>query len=168
MLLRREDVVLALLDLGADAGTTLGHRLLAAAGADVDQLNSEGQPPLHFTVRFLEEERSAVITAELLRLGANVNAAWAPRGITPLMLAACPTVVDHLLVHGADVSARDRSDMTCLHYSARFGRLNIIKIMLEHGADPNINMPLLIAERYAQSETEAYLKAAYGQQYKPV
>jgi ankyrin repeat protein len=43
-----------------------------------------------------------------------------------------------LLEAGADVNARDRGGHTSLHWACSYGRVNIARFLLEHGADPNV------------------------------
>lgn len=47
-------------------------------------------------------------------------------------------LVDLLLERGADVNARRRDGMTALHSAAHRGHLEVIRRLLESGADPNI------------------------------
>lgn len=44
--------------------------------------------------------------------------------------------VEYLLEHGADVNRGLKS--SSLHYSACFGRPNIVKLLLQYGADPDL------------------------------
>lgn len=102
--------------------------------------------------------------AECIKNGADVNCTWTNGYIeneTPLMLASdsgLAEMVDLLLKSGADVRLKTISisngagDLTALHYALNPGKkekryLNIIKALLEAGADPdspsnNGNTPL--------------------------
>jgi len=42
-----------------------------------------------------------------------------------------------LLEAGADVNARDRGGHTSLHWACWYGRVEIARFLLDHGADPN-------------------------------
>ena len=44
--------------------------------------------------------------------------------------------VEYLLEHGADVNRGVKS--SSLHYAACFGRPNIVKLLLQYGADPEL------------------------------
>ena len=44
--------------------------------------------------------------------------------------------VEYLLEHGADVNRGLKS--SSLHYAACFGRPNIVKLLLQYGADPDL------------------------------
>ena len=46
------------------------------------------------------------------------------------------TKVEYLLEHGADVNRGLKS--SSLHYAACFGRPNIVKLLLQYGADPEL------------------------------
>jgi ankyrin repeat protein len=91
-------------------------------------------------------EASALGDLETVRklVGANrglVNS-FAPDGFYPLGLAAYfghRTIVEFLLKNGADVSlaARNAQKVTALHAGASRGAAEIVKILLEAGADPN-------------------------------
>lgn len=43
-----------------------------------------------------------------------------------------------LLEAGADVNARDRGGHTSLHWACWYGHTDIARLLLEHGADPNV------------------------------
>jgi len=71
----------------------------------------------------------------------NVNAKdTAGRKSSPLHFAAGfgrRDVVDHLLVCGASVHARDDGGLIPLHNACSFGHAEVVKLLLQHGADPN-------------------------------
>jgi len=74
----------------------------------------------------------------LLSCGAPVSVdAQDARGCTALMLAGWrghADVVRELLAAGARVDVRDRDAWTALAFAARFGRLEIARVLLDHGA----------------------------------
>jgi ankyrin repeat protein len=68
---------------------------------------------------------------------------FAADGFYPLGLAAYfghPTIVEFLLKNGADVklAARNAQKVTALHAGASRGGAEIVKLLLEAGADPNV------------------------------
>ncbi|CAG0915375.1 unnamed protein product [Notodromas monacha] len=63
------------------------------------------------------------------------------RHSTPLHFAAGynrVAVVEYLLSHGADVSARDRGGLVALHNACSYGHLEICQLLVRHGASVNV------------------------------
>jgi ankyrin repeat protein len=145
---------LALLSDGADArassedGTTALHwaayhddvalaRALLAAGADPNAINDYGSLPL--------VEAATIGNADLIRLllaaGAEVDAANAD-GQTALMVLARTNRIDAarlLLAAGADVNrAETWRGQTALMWAAAQGQPAMIRLLLEHGAEPDV------------------------------
>jgi ankyrin repeat protein len=110
---------------------------LLAAGANARAVTTFGSyTPLHLAA----ERGAATVIAALLRAASPVDARTIT-GATPLMLAATagdPTAVTALIDGGADVNARetDRSQ-TPLIFAVANNRLDAVKVLLAHGADPN-------------------------------
>ena len=46
------------------------------------------------------------------------------------------SLVAHMLCHGYEIDATDESKATALHHAARNGRLEVIKLLIDQGADP--------------------------------
>ncbi|MCU1240880.1 MAG: hypothetical protein JWO71_1606 [Candidatus Acidoferrum typicum] len=91
-------------------------------------------------------EASALGDLETVRRLVNVDRALvnalAADGFFPLGLAAYfghPSIVEFLLKNGADVkqAARNAQKVTALHAGASRGGAEIVKMLLEAGADPN-------------------------------
>lgn len=57
-------------------------------------------------------------------------------GDVPMTARGVPIKVEYLLEHGADVNRGLKS--SSLHYAACFGRPNIVKLLLQYGADPEL------------------------------
>jgi ankyrin repeat protein len=80
--------------------------------------------------------------SELLRQDPQLVSAWSPDGFTALHLAAFfgqEAVAKLLLQHGADVqlAARNPMQVAPLHAAAAGHNLPLVRILLEHGAQPN-------------------------------
>ena len=60
------------------------------------------------------------------------------------------------LATGADVGARDRHDGPALHWAVGGGKVETVKLMLDHGAEAS--------ERYAQAQTALALAQARGRE----
>jgi ankyrin repeat protein len=67
---------------------------------------------------------------------ADVNARDTKQN-TPLHDAENPAIMELLIEDGADVNARGYYGMTPLFPPVRAGREDCVKLLLEHGADPN-------------------------------
>jgi ankyrin len=114
-------------------------RLLLERGADVHAVNALTQQftlqntPLYWcTMR----RKGAEMTALLLEHGADVNSANSS-GDTPLLGAAISgdLASARVLVRaGAGVCAVCTNGMTCLHVAARGGQVEMLQLLLEHGA----------------------------------
>jgi len=92
-----------------------------------------------------------------LSRGANVNCAVGHEKFTPLMLAVRAgnlSAVKLLVEHGnADLRKRDKNEMIALLWAARMGRAEIMKYLINQGADPNVidrseMTPIMIAAKH--------------------
>mmetsp|Transcript_10021 Transcript_10021/g.13110 ORF Transcript_10021/g.13110 Transcript_10021/m.13110 type:complete len:808 (+) Transcript_10021:69-2492(+) len=125
----------------------LGHidvlRFLVKYGADVNVPSTRGSTPLHVAAEYAELECVKCLINEG---GAKVNIAN-DDGFTALMkccgiFGAQPSierrssVVKFLLEKaGADVNAKEKNMRTSLHLAAAYGYVEIIEVLLEHGAN---------------------------------
>jgi ankyrin repeat protein len=143
---------------------------LVKGGADVELASKSGFTPLMFTAQ-QDDPASASI---LLKAGAKANDVQPKSGLTPLIIASAMAhakTVDLLLDGGADPNARDSNGYAPLHKAVRdsdYGIdmdtreavLSIVKSLLKHGADPNLQIKQ-DKEKIA-AEIKAGANAFYG------
>jgi len=162
-----------------------GHKdlmqLLLDRKADTNKMGESGHTPLQTAVLNSRDDRNNIachddIVLLLIKNGADVNAKTR-RGEAALMMAArigCPGVAQVLIDNKADIHARTEFGYTALLYAVDRGvygnrdnvliqdRYNLVKYLLEHGADPNVSIydtgdtPLRIAKK------EEKKMASYG------
>jgi ankyrin len=106
-------------------------------GVNVNDTLASGAPPLN-SAAF---EGAIKVVRVLLNAGIYVNRSG-PDGITPLedaCLRGFDSVAAMLLDNGASVDATNSvSGETALYAAASFGRSNVVQMLLQRGADPNI------------------------------
>jgi len=108
---------------------------LVSCRANVNRRCSTGMTPLHWAVKAGLVHSLTV----LVKSGADVNAARANDGLTPLMMAVERdlTAVAALLSAGADVDAIDYARYTALCHAVKAGSLPIAEYLLQQGANPD-------------------------------
>ena len=143
------------LQVAIDSGVGLSAiKALIDAGADVnacvcwDDLSDEDQDdppydamhaPLELAARRTDDEAPAIVTA-LCEAGADPNQPSDDQGTVPLHFAYTRGAVEALILHGADVNARDNYGSTPL--VAIFQRntgvdFDCVKALIYAGADPS-------------------------------
>jgi uncharacterized protein len=111
--------------------------LLLKAGANPDTPIGTGETPLMTCAR----TGSADAVRMLLVHGANVNAKEPTQNQTALMWAAAERhtqVLRTLIEVKADLKAHTKSGFTALHFAARVGDLESVRMLLDAGVDVNI------------------------------
>ncbi|CAL8268903.1 unnamed protein product [Arctogadus glacialis] len=103
---------------------------------------------------------------ECLQNGAEVNG-YNAHGRTPLQVVklGCPAVALYLLESGADPNRPDRVHrLTVLHDAARDGYLDMVQVLVRHGADANLvddrgNRPVHLAVQEGHTEVVRLLNS---------
>ncbi|KAI9765993.1 MAG: hypothetical protein M1840_007000 [Geoglossum simile] len=113
--------------------------ILIKQGVDIDALCNE-ETALHYAIR----NRKPGMATCLLKRGAGVEIP-SKDGFTPLVLAVQLNRADIVLLlcelepnSRPNLDARDRNGLAALHHAAQADSTEILKILLAHKADPNI------------------------------
>jgi len=163
----------------AIVGDTAMLTNLIEGGADVNAVNADGQTALMAVARTGNVESARLLISH----GANVNAHELWRGQTALMWAAAeglPAMAKELIAHGADVNARSQTNnweldvtaeprrkymplggWTPLLFAARQGSLEAAKVLVDGGADVNLQDPDLVSPIVTAIVNGHYDVAAY-------
>jgi ankyrin repeat protein len=127
------------------------HKAVSADARSINKKGPFGSTPLMYAV--LYGDASAVRL--LLDKGADPNIRN-DAGASALMWAADDPAKARLLVdHRADVNVRSDSDRTPLMIAAAKGNPEVVKLLLEHHADPNAQAPGLLVTVSVLSEAAA-------------
>ena len=168
------------LDVRSQGGETLLHspafhgdvemvEILLGYNVDVNARREGGLTPLHeATIDGARNTRindvfqsSPDVVRILLEHGADVNTR-SDTGMTALHFAQSGEVVRVLLKHGANLT-EDEERKTPLHYAVQYRSVKPVRLLLEHGADPNarsndgsIPLHLVAVNLSSQSFNEFY------------
>jgi hypothetical protein len=121
--------------IAAENGDTATIRRLLAAGVDPSTRGRQGSA-LHLAIL----NRHPDVAALLIEAGANVNSPDLP--LETAVMACDLATTQRLIAAGADVNCADvnfadHEGMTPLMWAANRGSEPIVKLLLEHGANPN-------------------------------
>ncbi|KAJ3101504.1 hypothetical protein HDU97_001319 [Phlyctochytrium planicorne] len=104
--------------------------LLISHSADVNLPDRKGNTPLIVA----SSHSNLAIVDFLLSRSASVNSRNAS-GLTALHVTTSLPILETLLKHGADVEAMSHEGLTPLLYHCQLGRMEIVKGLIEYGAD---------------------------------
>jgi hypothetical protein len=135
-------------------------KLLLAGGFDPNALSESGQTPLYLAIK---EESPKVVEVLLASPALKVDLPN-PAGETALMMAALRGRLDwtrQLVSLGAKVR---REGWTPLHYAASGPNAEVVRFLLDQGAEinaiaPNGASPLMMAARYGAEDSVRLLLA---------
>ena len=118
-------------------GNSVLVRLLLKSGANPNTPIATGEAPLMTCAK----SGSVDAVRMLIEYGAAVNAKEPAQGQTALMWAAAerhPDVVKAFIDAHADLTATTKQGFTAIHFSARVGDLESVRLLLAAGVDVNI------------------------------
>ncbi|XP_034426422.1 ankyrin-3-like isoform X9 [Hippoglossus hippoglossus] len=106
-------------------------------GVDINICNQNGLNALHLA----SKEGHVEVVAELIKQGANVDAATKQKGNTALHIASLAgqtDVVKELVTHGANVNAQSQNGFTPLYMAAQENHMVVVQYLLDHGSSQSI------------------------------
>ncbi|XP_033867625.3 unconventional myosin-XVI-like isoform X1 [Acipenser ruthenus] len=125
--------------------------LLLLAGANVLLQDVNGNIPLDYAMEGTES--SYILLRHLEENGVDVNSMHHMKTQRPLTMLSD---VKHLLAAGGSVNQRNDEGVTLLHMACASGYRDVVSLLLENGADPQIAdnnywTPLHLAAKYGQT-----------------
>jgi ankyrin repeat protein len=114
---------------------------LLRAGANVDELSDEGHSALVASARFNRQEFAKL----LLENGADINHTGTDLTALDCAIQHSPQLVPFLVQYKPDLNQQSKKlGLTSLHVASEVGNPDIIKYLLEHGADAKIKSKQLL------------------------
>ena len=118
----------------ARAGKDDVINILLEKGADLEYTDDQGRTALMYAVSHNQKQTASL----LLQKGANVNAVN-KEGRSPIFFAAWngnqTITIEWLLDNGASIDQKDALGETLLHRACASGKLQVVKYLLERGAE---------------------------------
>ena len=149
----------------AKKGDIESTKLFLAEGININALDKRGKTAL---MRAAEYQRTEVVTL-LLEKGVDVNIVGLGHERTAMMEAAgtgnC-VVIKQLAEKGANINAKDVENTTPLHFACMYGHIEAVRLLIELGANPEVQAaglgrtPLRLAETNGYVEIVQILKDA--------
>jgi ankyrin repeat protein len=142
----------------------------AGAPVNLEVRDEHGETPLQ---RAILKGWTDVALA-LLDRNADPNSKEYALGMTPLMQVEDEGLARALIKKGARIDERDNTGATALIWAATFGRTDIVRVLLENGADPAAkddsgHDAVFFAQQRHHGEIKKMLaKAVEARQAKPV
>lgn len=161
--LLERDVALDIFEAAAVGRAERVAEILTARPELVNEYADDGFTPLGLASFFCR----GTVARLLIERGADVNAASNnTQRVAPLHSAVSrrqTMIAEALLLHGANVNARQQAGVTPLHQAAHNGHAEMVKLLLAHGADVHARMddeqtPLSMALETGNAETIALLR----------
>ncbi|XP_037547488.1 ankyrin-3 [Nematolebias whitei] len=106
-------------------------------GVDINICNQNGLNALHLA----SKEGHVEVVAELIKHGANVDAATKQKGNTALHIASLAgqtDVVKELVTNGANVNAQSQNGFTPLYMAAQENHMDVVQFLLDNGSSQSI------------------------------
>lgn len=156
-----KDGKLGCMDIAAQEGELEVIKLLADAGADVDQKGLVGHTPLRIAAR---NGRTDVV-AYFISKGCDINT-QGNDGATPLEAAASKghmEIVQMLVEKGANINIQDKEGDFALGEAAKHGFIDVVNYLVSKGADLSLknqdgNTAEDLAKLAGQAKIEILLK----------
>ena len=110
--------------------------LIEREGADIQELDGEGNTPLHWAVYTPDSPRHLSVAQYLLDSGANMDAGNQLEGQTPLMWACIAGNVPAVLLlkeRGADLHQEDQRGYNALQHAAQYNEALVCYYLIKRG-----------------------------------